>query len=73
LRSPQEPGTRYRDAFRSGTYVTQGPASAPARRSAIPFTAASAVLPAMSKSYGHAQDIVNDDRSRSLLVKPAAP
>ena len=49
------------------------PASTPARRNSIAFAAASAVLPATSKSYGHAQDIVNDDRSRSLLVKPAVP
>jgi len=47
----------------------RSPASTPARRNS--FTAAFTVLPVMGKSYGHAQDIINDDRSRSLLVKPA--
>ena len=47
------------------------PASTPARRNS--FTAAFTVLPVTGKSYGHAQDIINNDRSRSLLVKPAVP
>jgi len=45
------------------------PASTPARRSASPFTAASAVLPATSKSHGDARDIVNGDHRRWLLVR----
>jgi hypothetical protein len=44
------------------------PASTPARRSASPFTAG-AVLPATSKSYGDARDIVNGDHRRWLLVR----
>jgi hypothetical protein len=49
------------------------PASTPARRNSFAFTAACTVLSAPGKSFGHAQDIVNDDRSRPLLVKPAIP
>jgi len=37
------------------------PATIPARRSASPLTAASAVLPATSQSYGDARVIVNGD------------
>jgi len=40
------------------------PANTPARRSDFAFTAASAVLPATSKSYGHAGGIVNGDHQR---------
>jgi hypothetical protein len=40
------------------------PAIAPARRNALPFRAALAVLPATAQSYGDAQVIVNGDHHR---------
>jgi hypothetical protein len=55
------------------------PASTPARRSALPFTAASAVLPATSqkrcclpraKSYGDARGTVNGDPHRWCCACP---
>jgi hypothetical protein len=49
------------------------PATAPARRSALPFRAALAVLPATSQSYGDARVIVNGipgpkDSTRKFLT-----
>ena len=41
------------------------PAIAPARRSALPFRAALAVLPVTAQSYGDARVIVNGDQRRS--------
>ena len=46
------------------------PAIAPARRSALPFTAALAVLPATSQSYGDIRVIVNGDHHRWWLCVP---
>jgi hypothetical protein len=46
------------------------PAIAPARRTASPFRAALAVLPATSQSYGDARVIVNGDHHRWWLCVP---
>ena len=48
------------------------PAIAPARRTALPFRAAPAVLPATSQSYGDARVIVNGDQRRSTMNGPIA-
>ena len=51
------------------------PAIAPARRTALPFRAAPAVLPATSQSYGDARVIVNGDQRRSTMngLSPSTP
>ena len=51
------------------------PAIAPARRSALPFRAALAVLPATGQSYGDARVIVNGDQRRSTMngLSPPTP
>jgi hypothetical protein len=55
----------------AGFRLGQNPGEHSSTAQQLAFTAACTVLPATAKSYGHAQDIVNDDRSRPLLVKTA--
>ena len=49
------------------------PAIAPARRSALPFSAALAVLPATSQGYGDARVIVKDHPGDELMFEGAVP
>ena len=49
------------------------PATIPARRSASPLTAASAVLPATSQSYGDSRVIAKDHPGDELMFTGAVP